>query len=84
MEAMPRNRDEESGRFTTAYPPEAFIEAVADQGPDVGTGDIAEAVGCTREYASTRLKKLEVDEGRLRSRTVGTVKLWSIADEHND
>ena len=38
-------------------------------------GDVAEAVGCTRKYASTRLKKLEVDEGRLRSRTVGTVKL---------
>jgi hypothetical protein len=35
-------------------------------------------------YTSTRLKEPEADEGWLRSRTVGTVKLWSIPDERND
>ena len=81
MRAMPRKRDDESGRFTTSYPDEAFLEAVAEQGPDVGTGDVAETVGCTRQYAAGRLKELEVDADRVRSRTVGTVKLWSVVDE---
>lgn len=78
---MPRKRDEQSGKYETAYPDEDFIQAVQD-GDQPSTPEIADTLGCAERTALVRLNEL-ADEGRLRKRKVGSVNLWSVADEED-
>jgi predicted ArsR family transcriptional regulator len=74
-----RERDEESGRYSSAYQPEDFIVALGELGGSAGTKDIAEEVGCHRDTARCRLIALEED-GRVEKTTAGDAALWSLKD----
>ncbi|WP_246391668.1 HTH domain-containing protein [Halosimplex pelagicum] len=71
-----KDREEESGKYTTSYPDSSFLEAIQQLGGMAGTSEIAEEVGCTRRTAYTRLKSIEED-GRINSRKVGNSLVWS-------
>jgi len=74
-----KDREEDSGRYTTSYPDSDFIDAIQTLDGMAGTSEIAENVGCTRRTAYTRLQSLE-SEGKVTSRKVGNSLLWSISD----
>jgi uncharacterized membrane protein len=74
-----KDREEDSGKYTTSYPDSDFIDAIQTLGGMAGTSEIAETVGCTRRTAYTRLQSLE-SEGQVTSRKVGNSLLWSISD----
>ena len=72
-----KDREEESGRYTTSYPDSDFLNAIQQLNGMGGTSEIAEEVGCTRRTAYTRLKSLE-DEGQVESRKVGNSIVWIV------
>ena len=74
-----KDREEDSGKYTTSYPDSDFIDAIQTLGGMAGTSEIAETVGCTRRTAYTRLQTLE-SEGQVTSRKVGNSLLWSVSD----
>lgn len=69
-----RERDNRSGRYTTEFEPEVFIEAVQKLGL-ASTHDIADEVGCSYDLAYRRLKEL-ADEGRIDGRKIGNTYHW--------
>lgn len=73
-----KDREEESGKYTTSYPDSDFLDAIREQGGMAGTSEIAQNVGCTRRTAYTRLQSLE--EEQVSNRKVGNSLLWSISD----
>lgn len=73
------DRDDESGKYTETYPPEAFVDAVRDADGLAGTQAVADAVGCSYELAYKRLRALE-DTGDVDSQKVGNARVWSVAD----
>lgn len=73
-----KDREEESGRYTTSYSDSDFIDAIQTLGGMAGTSEIAEIVGCTRRTAYTRLQSLE-SEGKVSSRKVGNSLVWTTA-----
>lgn len=75
---MPENRDN-TGQYEQSYSDDQFVDAVRELGPGVGTQDIADDVGCNRDTAYRRLRKLEEDE-RIESRKVGMARLWEVGD----
>lgn len=72
-----KDREEETGKYSTSYPESDFLNAIDDLDGLAGTSEIAEEVGCTRRTAYTRLKSLEED-GRVSSRKVGNSLVWSL------
>ena len=74
-----KDREEESGRYTTSYTDSEFIEAIQHLDGMAGTSDIAEEIGCTQRTAYTRLKSLE-DQDRIEIRKVGSSLLWSLSE----
>lgn len=74
-----KDRDSDSGRYTTSYPEEDFIRAVQDLGPAVGTQEIASEIGCSRDTAYRKLRALE-SKDEIISRKVGMVRLWSLSE----
>lgn len=77
-DVMPKDRDEESGKYTESYPPEAFIEALESLSGSAGTQEVADEVGCAYRTAFAKLSDLE-DEGEVTSRKVGNARLWKLA-----
>ena len=79
---MPRTRDEQSGKYRTAYSDEDFIEAIrtADQ---PSTPEVADALGCADRTALVRLHDL-ADAGKVERRKVGAVNLWSVTDTEKE
>ena len=81
---MPRKRDEASGRYTESYPPEAFLDAIREAEDGLaGTGEIAEAVGCSERLALLKLDQL-ADEGRIRRRNIGRSNVWLLTETERD
>ena len=74
-----KDRDEESGKYSTSYPDSDFLDAIQQNNGMAGTAEIAENVGCTRRTAYTRLNSLESD-GQVSSRKVGNSLIWSVSD----
>ena len=70
-----KDREEDSGKYTTSYPDSDFIDAIRTLGGMAGTSEIAQNVGCTRRTAYTRLQSLE-SEGKVSSRKVGNSLVW--------
>ena len=70
-----KDREEDSGKYTTSYPDSDFIDAIQTLDGMAGTSEIAENVGCTRRTAYTRLQSLE-SEGKVSSRKVGNSLVW--------
>lgn len=73
-----RDRDKGSGKFTEEYPPQDFLEALAELGSS-GTTDIADYVGCDRRTAYLKLKSLE-NKNKIKSKKVGSSLLWELDD----
>lgn len=70
-----RDRDEESGKYTTEFGDEEFITAIEDLGGSASTTEIADSIDCDRRTAYLRLKELE-DGDDISSRKVGNSLLW--------
>jgi len=77
---MGRDRDDESGKYTTAYADDDFIEAIELEDGLAGTTAVAEIVGCTQRQALNRLKELET-QGKVNSKDVGRSLVWQIASD---
>lgn len=76
-EAMPKDRDEETGKYTERYTWESFLSALESLGGSAGTQEVADEVGCAYRTAHAKLTKLE-EERKLNSRKVGNAKLWEL------
>ena len=74
-----KDREEDSGKYTTSYPDSDFIDAIQTLDGMAGTSEIAENVGCTRRTAYTRLQSLE-GEGKVSSRKVGNSLVWTTTE----
>lgn len=70
-----RERDNRSGRYTTEFDPEAFVEAVRELGL-ASTHDVADEVDCSYDLAYRRLKDL-ADEGYVEGNKVGNTYHWT-------
>lgn len=79
-EVMPKDRDEESGKYTETYPPETFIEALESLSGAASTQEVANEAGCAYRTAFAKLSDLE-DEGEVTFRKVGNARLWKINDD---
>lgn len=74
-----KDRDEESGKYTTTYPDSEFIEAIQKFEGMAGTSEIADEIGCTQRTAYERLVSLE-SEGEVNSRKIGNSLVWSLPE----
>ncbi|WP_336326803.1 transcriptional regulator [Halovenus sp. HT40] len=74
-----KERDEESGEYTTSYSNSDFFSAIQVLDGMAGTSEIAEEVGCTRRTAYTRLKSMEKQD-EVESRQVGNSLVWMISE----
>lgn len=74
---MPKDRDEETGKYTERYTPEDFLSALESLGGSAGTQEVADKVDCAYRTAHAKLTELE-EEGKLTSRKVGNAKLWEL------
>jgi len=55
---------------------EEVLQAIQDhRAPAVGTGDVADAVGVSRQAADYRLKNLK-DDGLIDTELIGQTKIW--------
>jgi hypothetical protein len=76
-EVMPKDRDEQTGKYTERYTPGDFLSALESLGGSAGTQEVADEVGCAYRTAHAKLTELESD-GELTSRKVGNAKLWEL------
>jgi GTP-sensing pleiotropic transcriptional regulator CodY len=74
-----KERDEESGKYTTSYSASDFLDAIQQLDGIGGTSEIAEKVGCTRRTAYTRLRELE-EQNKVVSRKIGSSVVWSLPE----
>ena len=74
-----KDREKESGKYTTSYPDTDFLHAIQELDGMAATSEIADTVGCTRRTAYTRLQSLE-DEEKVSSQKVGNSLLWTASD----
>jgi len=80
-ELMPNaERDDESGKYTSTYPREAFVDAVRAADGFAGTQDVADAVGCSYELAYKRLRAL-ADAGDVESQKVANARVWVVTED---
>ncbi len=70
-------RDDKTGKYTDEYPEEAFLDAIRNADQMLGTGEIADAVGCAHDTAYKRLQKIEEDN-IVGSQKVGNTIVWFI------
>lgn len=75
---MERERDEDTGKFTTQYQREDFLDALEEE-DFLATSDVADIVGCTQNLAYRRLKELE-NEGKVKSKEIGRFLAWQKPD----
>lgn len=80
---MPKDRDEESGKYTERYTTEDFLSALESLGGSAGTQEVAEEVGCAYRTAHAKLTNMEED-GQLNSRKVGNAKLWELSTSEDE
>jgi GTP-sensing pleiotropic transcriptional regulator CodY len=74
-----KDRDEESGKYTTSYSDSDFLNAINRLDGMAGTSEIAKEVGCTRRTAYTRLTSIE-EKGDVTSRQVGNSLVWTVVE----
>lgn len=76
-EVMPKDRDEQTGKYTERYTLGDFLSALESLDGSAGTQEVADEVGCAYRTAHAKLTELESD-GELTSRKVGNAKLWEL------
>jgi DNA-binding transcriptional ArsR family regulator len=69
-----KGMSDEGGDSRQQYSDEQFINAVREHQP-ASTGEVADAVGCTRRNADYRLRRLR-DEGVVDAKMVGNSLVW--------
>ena len=74
-----KDRDEDSGKYTTSYDDEEFLDAIEGLDGMAGTSEVADEVGCTHRTAYSRLRSIE-QKGIVESRKVGNSLVWSISE----
>ncbi len=79
---MPKDRDQQTGKYTERYTSENFLSALESLGGSAGTQEVADEVGCAYRTAHAKLTELEED-GKLTSRKVGNAKLWELASSED-
>lgn len=79
---MPKDRDEQTGKYTEQYTPENFLSALKSLGDSAGTQEIADEVDCAYRTAYAKLTELE-ENGKITSRKVGNAKLWELNSPEN-
>jgi GTP-sensing pleiotropic transcriptional regulator CodY len=70
-----RDREKETGQFTTEYTDDEFIDAIEQSDGGATTSEVADIVGCDRRTAYIRLSNLE-KKSVIHSREVGNSLLW--------
>lgn len=79
---MSRERAD-SGRFTETVTLDDVLGVFESvEGPVVTSGDVAEALDCSRETARRKLRSLEEQERVASRKTAGRV-VWWIVDDHD-
>lgn len=74
---MPKDRDENTGKYTERYTQEKFLFALESLGGSAGTQEVADEVDCAYRTAHAKLTELE-EKGEITSRKVGNAKLWEM------
>lgn len=78
---MSRDEREESGRYTETVTLDDVLGVFQTvEGPVVTSGDVADALDCSRETARRKLRPLE-ERGRVASRKTAGRVVWWLADE---
>ena len=70
-----KDRDDESGKYTTTYPDSDFLDAIEDQDGMASTSEVADKIGCTHRTAYSRLNELE-EQDYVKTRKVGNSIMW--------
>lgn len=70
---MPRNRNDESGRYEEVYSTEDILSLL--QGTRMATAEVAEELNCHRTTAHDRLREME-DDGIVESSQAGNTLIW--------
>ena len=79
---MSRERGD-AGRYTEAVTLDAVLDVFETvRGPVVTSGDVAEALACSRETARRKLRILE-EQGHVASRKTAGSVVWWLEDDHN-
>jgi DNA-binding transcriptional MerR regulator len=77
---MPRDRDQDSGKYTEVYPKSDFIDLLSDT--RLSTSEVADHLDCHRTTAFDKLRQYE-QEGLLKSTSVGNTLLWELTENPN-
>jgi hypothetical protein len=78
---MTRER-EDSGQYTETVTPEDVLGVFTEvKGPVVTSGDVAEALSCSRETARRKLHRLEAMDRVASRKTAGRVVWWLTESE---
>jgi predicted transcriptional regulator len=77
-----QTRDDDSGQYGQDYADSDFLARLWDAEP-LSTVEVAEAVGCAKKTAYSRLLTLESD-GRVTKRSVGQAYLWSLSESERE
>ena len=79
--AVSRDEREDTGRYVeTVTLDDVFAVFEAVEGPVVTSGDVAEALDCSRETARRKLRTLE-QQGRVAGRKTAGRVVWWVVDE---
>ena len=73
------NQPHEGGQFGEIYTEDDFLAAVKRLQP-VGTQEVADAVGCSRQNADYRLRQLD-QEDKVEAKKIGNSLAWSATEE---
>lgn len=82
-EVMPKDRDEETGRYSERYTSENFESALESLGGSAATQEIADEVDCAYRTAHAKLSDME-SESKLISQNVGNAKLWKLGPSEEE
>ena len=73
-------RDEDTGKFTSSYSYDEFVDSLESLSGQASTQDIADEVGCAYRTAYQKLVELE-EENKIISKKVANARLWMLPSE---
>ena len=71
-------RDEDTGKFTSTYPHQEFLDSLESLSGQASTQEIADEVGCAYRTAYQKLIELEEDD-KITSKKVANARLWMLS-----
>lgn len=78
------NRDRnDTGEYSETYSPADILAAMRDEAGLHSTLDIAQSVGCSRDTALRKLRRLE-DEGAVSSEHIAGALVWTVTEALDD